>query len=153
MRRLAAMPVPGALVCSALALCTLASAGCGSSSKPAWQGASTCLRPLGTFFDHGRPLSLPFRNPFGDSPTQMASPKVFERELELSYPSDAPGANAAAFFFFNEDTDAKRVLKRVRSTPSFFPTGNLETIGPAIVRWSSNPAPKQRAAVAGCLAE
>lgn len=137
---------------TALVLCALVLAACRGSSKPAWREASTCLRPLGTFYDHGRPLSLPFRNPFGNSPTQMASPKVFERELELSYPSDAIGANAAAFFFFEAVTDAKRVLKRVRDTPSFFPTGNLETIGPAIVRWSSNPAPKQRAAVVGCIA-
>jgi hypothetical protein len=29
--------------------------------------------------------------------------------------------------------------------------GNLETIGPAIVRWSSKPSPRQRAAVAACV--
>ena len=139
------------LVLGALALCALTLVACGGSSKPAWQEASTCLRPLGTFFDHCRPLSLPFRNPFGTSQAQMASPKVFQRELELSYPSSGSGANAAAFFFFAADTDAQRVLKRVRDTPSFFPTGNLETIGPAIVRWSSSPGPRQRAAVVDCI--
>lgn len=147
MRRLSVL-----LLLCPLSLCALVLAACGGSSKPAWQDASACLRPLATFFDHGRPRVLPFPNPFAAQPTQMTSPKVFERELELSYPSSGKGANAAAFFVFKEDTDAKRVLKRVLDKPSFFPTGNLETIGPAIVRWSSDPTPEQRAAVADCLA-
>ncbi len=138
------------VLCSA-ALFTLVLDACGGSSKPAWQDASTCLRPLATFFDHGRPLVLPFPNPFAEQPTQMTTPKVFERELELSYPPSGKGANAAAFYVFAADTDAKRVLKRILDKPRFVPTGNLETIGPAIVRWSSEPTPKQRAAVADCL--
>jgi hypothetical protein len=139
---------------TATVLCSLvlvAGAGCGGSSKPPWQDAASCLRPLATFFDHGRPLALPFRNPFGNATIQMSSPKVFQRELELSYASGASGANAAAFFFFAEPTDAQRVLRRVRTTPSFLPSGNLETIGPAIVRWSSSPAPRQRAAIVACI--
>jgi hypothetical protein len=147
MRRLSVL-----LLLCPISLCALVLAGCGGSSKPAWQDASTCLRPLATFFDHGRPLVLPFPNPFAEQPTQMTSPKVFERELELSYPSSGKGANAAAFYVFQADTDAKRVLKRILDKPRFVPTGNLETIGPAIVRWSSDPTPNQHAAVADCLA-
>jgi hypothetical protein len=101
--------------------------------------ATPCLRPLATFFDHGRPISLPYRNPFGTAPSQMASPKPFQRELELSYPARAEGANAVDFLFFARPEDAERVLRRIRNTPSFFPTGNLEAIGAAIVRWSSTP--------------
>jgi len=133
--------------------CVLALSACGGSSKPPWQDAATCLRPLATFFDHGRPLSLPYRNPFGPVPTQMAAPKAFQRELELSYAPTGSGANAADLFFFAEDADAARVLRRIRNTPNFFPTGNLETIGPAIVRWSSTPSPRQRAAVVACVTQ
>jgi hypothetical protein len=124
---------------------------CGGSSKRPWEKAAPCLRPLATFFDHGRPLSLPYRNPFGSVPAQMASPKTFERELELSYPAKAAGANAADFLFFAKDTDAARVLRRIRNTPNSFPTGNVETIGAAIVRWSSPPARAQRASVVACI--
>jgi hypothetical protein len=133
------------LACAALA------AGCGGSPEPPWESAAACLRPLATFFDHGRPLSLPYRNPFGPVPAQMASPKAFQRHLELSYPPDGSGANAVDFLFFAEDADADRVLRRIRSTPSFVPTRNLETIGPALVRWSSRPSPRQRAAVVACV--
>lgn len=131
--------------------CLLALSSCGGAAKPPWQDAAPCLRPLATFFDHGRPLSLPYRNPFGAVPSQMASPKAFQRELELSYSPTGSGANAADLFFFAEDADAARVLRRIRSTPNFFPTGNLETIGPAIVRWSSTPSHRQRAAVVACV--
>jgi hypothetical protein len=124
---------------------------CGGSSKAPWERAAPCLRPLATLFDHGRPLSLPYRNPFGTVPSQMASPKPFQRELELSYPARAAGANAADFLFFAEPEDAERVLRRIKSTPNFFPTGNLETIGAAIVRWSSTPTMGQRDRVVACI--
>jgi hypothetical protein len=144
----------GLLLCRGLVLtCLLSLSACGGSSKPPWQDAAACLRPLATFFDHGRPLSLPYRNPFGPVPTQMASPKAFQRELELSYAPTGSGANAADLFFFATNADAARVLRRIRNTPNFFPTGNLETIGPAIVRWSSTPSPRQRAAVVACANE
>jgi hypothetical protein len=113
--------------------------------------ATPCLRPLATFFDHGRPFSLPYRNPFGTVPSQMASPKPFQRELELSYPARAEGANAVDFLFFARPEDAERVLRRIRNTPSFFPTGNLEAIGAAIVRWSSTPTGGQRDRVIACI--
>jgi hypothetical protein len=134
----------------ALASLLLLSA-CGGSSKAPWERAAPCLRPLATFFDHGRPLSLPYRNPFGSVQAQMASPKPFQRELELSYPASAAGANAADFLFFAKPEDAERVLRRIRNTPNFFPTGNLERIGAAIVRWSSTPARAQRTSVVACI--
>ncbi len=126
-------------------------AGCGGSSKDPWQSAAPCLTPLGTFYDHGRPLSLPWRNPFGAQTGLMASPKPFQRELEVSYRAGSPGANAVALFFFAGDEDAQRVLRRIRSEPNFFPTQSLETIGPAIVRWSSTPAPGQHGDLAACI--
>jgi hypothetical protein len=132
-------------------LCGFALSACGGKSKPPWEEATECLRPLATFFDHGRPLSLPYRNPFGAAPTQMASPKAFQRELELSYPPTEPGANAVDFLFFAEGTDAARVLRRIRNTPNFFPTAQLQVVGEAIVRWSSTPSEKQRAAVVACI--
>ena len=128
-------------------------AACGGSSKQPWEKATECLRPLATFFDHGRPLSLPYRNPFGSASTQMASPKAFQRELELSYPAKQAGANAVDFLFFAKDADAARVLRRIRDTPNFFPTGQLETVGEAIVRWSSTPTSKQRATIEACLGD
>ncbi len=132
-------------------LLVLALAACGGSAKPAWEQAAQCLRPLGTYIDHGRPLSLPFRNPFAQTGL-MASPRVFERDLELSYPPQGKGANAVELYFFKAEEDAKRVLRRARETPSFNAGWVVETIGPAIVRWSSKPARSQRSAVVGCIA-
>ena len=140
--------------CVSVALASvLLLAGCGGSLKQPWEDATPCLRPLATFFDHGRPLSLPYRNPFGPAPTQMASPKAFQRELELSYPAGRQGANAVDFLFFAEPEDAQRVLRRIKATPNFFPTAELETVGAAIVRWSSRPTDGQRKAIAACIGD
>ncbi len=81
----------------------------------------------------------------------MASPKPFQRELEVSYRRGSPGANAVALFFFAGEADAARVLTRIQNASDFFPTQSLETIGPAIVRWSSTPAAAQRAGVSACI--
>jgi hypothetical protein len=146
----------GALVSSA----TLAAAGCGSST-PHYESAASCLRGLGSVFDHGRPLSLPFANPFNPTLGRMASPQTFQHWSEISYPSSGKGANAVQLFFFDSDDAAARVRGRIVATRSprpFTPRGvlfrrgaRIEAAGDVLVLWSSNPTGSQTSGLAGCL--
>lgn len=142
-----------------LSATALAAAGCGSST-PHYESASKCLRDLGSFFDHGRPLSLPFVNPFDPMRGRMASPATFQHWSEVSYLHSGRGANAVQLFFFDGDDAAARVRRRVVTTeaPRFTPRGvlyrrgaRIEADGDVLVLWSSSPTSSQATGLADCL--
>jgi hypothetical protein len=138
----------------------LAAAGCGSST-PRYESAAPCLRRLGSVFDHGRPLSLPFVNPFNTQLGRMASPATFEHWSEVSFVHPGVGANAVQLFIFDSDEAAARVRRRVvstRTTGFFRPRGvlfrrgaKIEARGDVLVLWSSNPTSPQVNGLADCL--
>ena len=144
----------------ALAATLLAAAGCGSS-KPRYESAAPCLRGLGSVFDHGRPLSLPFVNPFNPLLGRMASPRTFEHWSEVSFARPGRGANAVQLFFFDSDDAASRVRQRIVTTrtqrpftPRFvlFRRGaRVEARKEVLVLWSSSPTGSQVSGLAGCL--
>jgi hypothetical protein len=138
----------------------LAAAGCGSS-KPRYESTAPCLRGLGSVFDHGRPLSLPFVNPFNPQLGRMASPRTFEHWSEVSFVHPGVGANAVQLFFFDGDDAASRVRRRIVTTRPlrpFTPRGVLfrrgarvEARDDVLVLWSSSPTGSQVNGLADCL--
>lgn len=145
---------------AAAAVLAMTAAGCGSS-KPHFERAAPCLRGLGSVVDHGRPLSLPFLNPFNPLLGRMASPRTFEHWSEISYRAPGAGSNAVQLFFFDGDDAAARVRRRIVTTRAprlFGPRGvlfrrgaRLEARGDVLVLWSSRPSATQADGLASCL--
>jgi hypothetical protein len=142
----------------AAALAALALAGCGSS-KPVWQEALPCLKEhSAAAIDVGRPSTLPFQSKEPPSFRRLTSPRSFERELDLSFPADQPGANGLQLLFYSSEESPRRVLARLDrsihaiSTVGALLTGaDIERVGEQILLWSSRPTTAQRSAVVGCL--
>jgi hypothetical protein len=133
-------------------------AGCGSS-KPGWQKALPCLRQNAVqVIDAGRPQTLPFQSMRPPDFRRVTSPRSFERELDLSFSPEQPGANGLQMLFYSSEESPRRVLGRLDhsihavSTQGAFLRGvPIERVGRHILLWSSRPTTAQRGAVIDCL--
>jgi hypothetical protein len=144
----------GAMVAAAV----LVLAGCGSS-KPRWEKAFPCLRQNAVAaIDVGRPRTLPFQSKASPDFRRVTSPASFQREVDLSFATDQPGANGLQMLFYSSDESPQRVMTRLdRSIQAISTQGallrgaSIERVGAQILLWSSRPTTAQRGAVVGCL--
>jgi hypothetical protein len=108
--------------------------------------------------DVGRPQTLPFQSMEPPNFRRVTAPSSFDRELDLSFSTDQPGANGLQMLFYASDESPRRVLARLdRSIHGISTHGALlrgaqiERVGRHVLLWSSRPTTAQRGAVVGCL--
>jgi hypothetical protein len=148
----------------------LAAAGCGGGGKPLAETARPCLERLGQYVHHtAEPDTriddtprLPVLDPdnpprVNETTRRLPVPDDFQEYGEVLYPPSNPGANAVQVLIFGDEELPKRVVEITRRMAGAPQSGALPAavqvrrVGQTILLWSSQPSPRQTAAVAACL--